>query len=236
METSTPAAPAASVLIVSGLRREAAILAGAGRFAICGDGPTLRSRLAALTDTHFGIVISWGVCGGLDPRLRPGDLLLGSEVVSADERITTDKAVTSSLMQRLIDGGVRVTVQRVAGVSAPVSTAVAKAELRGATGAAAVDMESLPAGRFALERRTPFAILRAVADPADRDLPPLVFKAVDSDGGIKTAAVVRDLVRSPGQLTGLVATDFDSRAAFRALRRCRGLLPGLFLGLGSANL
>ena len=131
------------------------------------------------------LVISWGVCGGLDPRLRPGDLILGAEVVSAEGRINTDEAVTSSLAQRLIDAGARVAVERVAGVSSPVSTARAKAELRLATGAAAVDMESLIAGRFALERRTPFAILRAVADPADRDLPPLVFSAVDSDGRIK---------------------------------------------------
>jgi adenosylhomocysteine nucleosidase len=236
MNRSTPAGPAASVLIVSGLKREAAILAGPGRLAICGDASTLRAKLAELTHQPIILVISWGVCGGLDPRLRPGDLILGAEVVSAEGRINTDEAVTSSLAQRLIDAGARVAVERVAGVSSPVSTARAKAELRLATGAAAVDMESLTAGRFALERRTPFAILRAVADPADRDLPPLVLSAVDSDGRIKAAAVLGDLVRSPGQFTGLVAAARDGRAAFRALSRCRGLLPGLFLGLGPANL
>jgi adenosylhomocysteine nucleosidase len=236
MNRSTPAGPAASVLIVSGLKREAAILAGPGRLAICGDASTLRAKLAELTCQPIILVISWGVCGGLDPRLRPGDLILGAEVVSAEGRINTDEAVTSSLAQRLIDAGARVAVERVAGVSSPVSTARAKAELRLATGAAAVDMESLNAGRFALERRTPFAILRAVADPADRDLPPLVLSAVDADGRIKAAAVLGDLVRSPGQFTGLVAAARDGRAAFRALSRCRGLLPGLFLGLGPANL
>ena len=97
-------------------------------------------------------------------------------------------------------------------------------------------MESLTAGRFAVERRTPFVILRAVADPADRDLPPLIFQAVDSDGRINIAAVVGELLRSPGQLAGLVATALDSRVAFRALSRCRGLLPGLFFGFGPANL
>jgi hopanoid-associated phosphorylase len=236
MNRSTPAGPAASVLIVSGLKREAAILAGPGRLAICGDASTLRAELAELTHQPIILVISWGVCGGLDPRLRPGDLILGAEVVSAEGHINTDEAVTSSLAQRLMDAGARVAVERVAGVSSPVSTARAKAELRLATGAAAVDMESLIAGRFALERRTPFAILRAVADPADRDLPPLVLSAVDSDGRIKAAAVLGDLVRSPGQFTGLVAAARDGRAAFRALSRCRGLLPGLFLGLGPANL
>ena len=236
MNRSTPAGPAASVLIVSGLKREAAILAGPGRLAICGDASTLRAKLAELTCQPIILVISWGVCGGLDPRLRPGDLILGAKVVSAEGRINTDEAVTSSLAQRLIDAGARVAVERVAGVSSPVSTARAKAELRLATGAAAVDMESLIAGRFALERRAPFAILRAVADPADRDLPPLVLSAVDSDGRIKAAAVLGDLVRSPGQFTGLVAAARDGRAAFRALSRCRGLLPGLFFGLGPANL
>ncbi len=212
------------------------MLSGPGRLAICGDGPTLRARLAGVSDLQIVLVISWGVCGGLDPRLRPGDLILGAEVVSAQGRIATDEAVTSSLAQRLIDAGARVAVERVAGVSSPVLTARAKAELRLVTGAAAVDMESLTAGRFALERRTPFAILRAVADPADRDLPPLVFQAVGSDGRIKTAAVVGELIRSPGQFNGLVAAARDSRAAFGALSRCRGLLPGLFLGLGPANL
>src|SRR5277367_4268536 len=236
MKGSTPAAPAASVLIVSGLKREAAILAGPGRLAICGDASTLRATLAELTDQPIILVISWGVCGGLDPRLRPGDLILGAEVVSAEGRINTDEAVTSSLAQRLTDAGARVAVERLAGVSSPVSTAHAKAELRRASGAAAVDMESLIAGRFALERQTPFAILRAVADPADRDLPPLVASAVDSSGRINIAAVIEELVRSPRQLAGLFAAARDSQAAFRALSRCGCLLSGFFLGLGPAHL
>jgi adenosylhomocysteine nucleosidase len=236
MKAPAPAAPAASVLTVSGLKREAAILAGPGHLAVCGDGPTLRARLSELARLHIEMVISWGICGGLDPRLRPGDLILGAEVVADDERIATDAAVTSSLARRLTDAGARVAVERVASVGAPVSSAVAKGKLRRATAAAAVDMESLMAGRFALERRTPFVILRAVSDPADRDLPPLVLKAVDSDGQIKVAAVFGELVRSPGQLAGLITAARDSRAAFQALGRCRGLLPGLFLGLGSANL
>jgi hopanoid-associated phosphorylase len=235
MDHSPPAVSAASVVIVSGLQREAAILAAPGRVAICGDAPTLRAKLSELAYIHVDLVISWGICGGLDPRLRPGDLIIGAEVVSPDGAFCADEAVASSLAHRLIGAGVRATVERLADASAPVATAGAKAELRRATGAAAVDMESMIAGRFALERRAPFAILRAVADPADRDLPPLVLKAVDADGRISPAPVVGELVRSPFQFTRLLAAAHDSRAAFRALGRCRGLLPGLFLGFGPAK-
>ncbi len=220
-------APAASLLIVSGLQREAAILAGPGRLSICGDASTLRARLAELADLRPSLVMSWGVCGGLDSRLRPGDLVVGAEVVSGEGSIRTDEAVTSALERRLIDAGARVVVERLAAADAPVLTVGAKAELRRATGAAAVDMESLLAGRFALERGAPFAILRAVADPADRDLPPLVVKAVNSDGRVNIAAVIGELIRFPGQFSGLLAAARDSKAAFRALKRRRSLLLGL---------
>jgi adenosylhomocysteine nucleosidase len=227
----------ANVLIVCGLKREAAILVGPGRATICGDAPTLRARLEEeAARFRPSLVVSWGLCGGLDPRLRPGDLILAKEVVSDDGAIPTDEAVTASLALRLAGAGAPVAVERLAGADAPVLTAAAKAELRRATGAAGVDMESLIAGQYALEQRTPFAILRAVADPAERDLPPLVLKAVDSDGGINALAVIGELIRSPGQLAGLSAAARDSRIAFKALNRCRGLLPGLFVGLGLADL
>jgi adenosylhomocysteine nucleosidase len=225
----------ANVLIVCGLKREAAILAAPGLTTLCGDASTLRARLAEAASPKPSLVVSWGLCGGLDPLLRPGDLILGSEVVSDDGVVRTDKAVTASLAQRLATAGARVSVERLAASNAPVLTAAAKANLRRATEAAVVDMESLLAGQYALEQQIPFAILRAVSDPAERDLPPLVSKAVDSDGGIDVLAVVVCLLRSPRQLAGLRAAARDSAAAFRALKRGR-LLPGLFLGLGTADI
>ncbi len=208
-------------------------MGGPGRTTLCGDASTLRAKLAGAL--RPSLVVSWGLCGGLDPRLRPGDLILGAEVVSDQGAVKTDEAVTSSLARRLASTGARVVVERLAASDAPVLTAAAKAELRHATGAAGVDMESLIAGQYALEQRTPFAIVRAVADPAERDLPLLVLKAVDSDGGIDALAVMGELIRSPRQFAGLRAAARESSAAFESLKRCRSLLPGLFLGLGAAN-
>ena len=52
-------------------------------------------------------MVSWGLCGGLDPRLRPGDLILGAEVVSDEGAVRTDEAVTALLAQRLAGAGAR---------------------------------------------------------------------------------------------------------------------------------
>jgi adenosylhomocysteine nucleosidase len=202
---------------------------------LCGDASTLRLRLAEAATLRPLLVVSWGLCGALDPRFRPGDLILGAEVVSGEGAVRADEAVTSSLARRLSSAGARVAVERLAASDAPVLSAAAKAELRRATGAACVDMESLIAGEFALKQQVPFAILRAVADPAERDLPTLVLRAVDSDGAVDTTAVVGALIRSPSQFAGLRALAADSRAAFQALKRCRSLLPGLFLGLGAPD-
>jgi adenosylhomocysteine nucleosidase len=226
--------PSANVLIVCGLKREAAILSGPSRTALCGDAPTLRARLAEATRLKPSLVVSWGLCGGLDPHLRPGDLILGAEVVSGEGAVKTDEAVTASLAERLAVAGAGVVVERLAAAGAPVMTAAAKAVLRRTTGAAGVDMESLIAGQYALRERIPFAILRAVADPAERDLPPLALKAMTADGGIRVQAIIGGLIGSPWRLADLRALAADSRAAFRALKRC-GLLPGLFLGLGAAD-
>jgi hypothetical protein len=94
-------------------------------------------------------------------------------------------------------------VERFAVAEAPVLTVSEKARSRCATGAAAVDMESLIAGRFAQEPEPPFAIPCVVADPAARSLPPPAAKANDAEGRVDAVAIVAGLVRSPGQAASL---------------------------------
>jgi hopanoid-associated phosphorylase len=224
----------ADLLIVSGLRREAAIFAGPGIAAICGDAVTLQAKLAQLAACPR-MIMSAGICGALDPSLRPGDIILGTEVVQGDERIRTDTTLRQAIARNLTLAGTRIVSGSVAAADTPILTARAKARLRACTGAIAVDMESLIAGRFAMWRALPLVILRAISDAADRDLPPLVLEALSPDGGMNIAAVLTALVRQPGQLPLLLAAARDSSAAFRALRGCRSL-PGFFQSLGSTHL
>jgi adenosylhomocysteine nucleosidase len=228
------AAPSSRLLFISGLKREAAIARAADALAICGDGETLRAKLAEVT-TPFRLMISFGLCGGLDPALRSGDVVIGTRVLAGGASLIADESVARELAARLGAAGERVSVGAVAGVDAPVLTRGAKTELRNATMAVGVDMESQIAARFAADHSAPFAVLRVVSDPAGRDVPPLVTKAVRSDGSIDLGAVVSVLVRSPAQTPGTISAARDSAIAFAALRRCRRL-SGLFSGLGLAHL
>ncbi|MGO9771562.1 MAG: phosphorylase [Roseiarcus sp.] len=232
MSWLTNAAPS-RLLFVSGLAREAGIACAPDALAVCGDGATLSARLAE-APAPLRLAISFGLCGGLDPAVRSGDVVIGARVLSGGAEFIADESVARQLAARLAAAGERVRLGAVAGVDAPVLTRAAKARLRQATGAVAVDMESGIAARFAADRNVPLAILRVVSDPAERDLPPLVARAVRPDGSVDLGAVTLGVILSPAQAPALIAAARDSAAAFAALRRCRRL-PGLFLGLGLAD-
>jgi adenosylhomocysteine nucleosidase len=221
----------APILVVTGLAREAAFAAGTGVVTIAGGGsrPALERALAAYASEPFGAVISFGLAGGLDPILLPGDLVVPDEVVSGDGRWACSPAIVRQWSRSLGASGdeTRLPVT-LAGLDAPVADSRAKAALRSATGAAAADMESHLAAAFAAERTLPFGVLRVICDPAARDLPPAALVAMRPDGGIALGAVLGSLLRRPAQVPALIRTGRDAGAAFRTLGRVRGLLGDRF--------
>lgn len=218
------------VLAITGLMREARIADGPGVVALCSGGSSLRLHglLAIRRGDSFRAVVSFGIAGGLDPALAPGDVVLATQVMSEGSTDDVSSAILAAFRQRL--SGIRVLEAGIAGVDAPAMNADEKSALRAATAAAAVDMETHVAAEFAAQHGLPFGALRVICDPAQRALPPLVKAALRSDGTTNALAVVRALARSPRQSAALIGTARDAAAAFRSLRRCRRLL-GLGLGL-----
>ncbi|MFT4096296.1 MAG: phosphorylase [Rhodoblastus sp.] len=209
------------LLIVVGLKREARLVDGRDRTIVCsgGDVSLLERRLARMDPAQLAGVVSFGLAGGLDQALSPGDLLLARSVAGPAGALATDAALTSALAAALAGGGLRASEAIFAGVDAVVLSTDAKAALRGATGAAAVDMESHVAARYAAAVALPFAALRAVSDPSGRALPALAARALTPDGGVDYLKVIGGLVRAPRDLGALLAAGRDSAAAFAALAR-----------------
>ena len=160
-------------------------------------------------DEGASALISFGLAGGLDPALRPGTLIVPATVIAGDERFATDPDLS-----RMLGGA---TDDIVFGAGAVVASVAEKRRLHQRTGAAAADLESGAVARVAAARGVPFAVLRAICDPAERALPPAALAALDARGAIGVWRVAASLVARPGQLPALLALAADAVAARRSL-------------------
>lgn len=224
---------AGTILVVTGLEREARLAAGAGVVTIAAGGS--RARLRALLGAEgsgiYRAVVSFGIAGGLDPALRPGAVVLGTGVITQEKRWTAHAEVVRDWARRLAGHGIEVTLADIACVETPLLRPADKNGLRAWTGAAIVDTESHVAAAFAAGRGVPFAAIRVVCDPAERALPPLVGEALRPDGRVDLAAILHHVRRQPSQIRALPRLAWDARTAFASLGRVGAALgPGLGLG------
>ena len=156
-------------------------------------------------------LISFGLAGGLDPALRPGALLIPRVVATGDGDYAADATLLAGLRGP--------TIERLLGGSAIAAHPAEKHRLWREHEAAAIDLESGALARAAAAAGLPFAVLRAVCDPAERHLPPAAAAALDQAGAIAGLRIARSVLRGPRQIPGLVALARDAASARRALLR-----------------
>ena len=216
----TPALPAAG--FVTGLAAEARIAARLGR-ARAGGGTGAGAEAAAegLVRDGASALVSFGLCGGLDPALRPGAIVIAERVLAGGGSYDADVALAAAL------GGL--TALLVAAEPGVVTSAAAKRALFAQTGAVAVDLESGAVARVAARHGLPFAVLRAVCDPAEMTLPRLALAALDADGRIRPGRVAWALLRAPGDLPRLLHL---ARAAALARAALRARVGAIVAGVG----
>lgn len=201
---SLSASDLAGAVFVVGMRAEARVARTLGRVVIGAE--------AAGVDAGRGgaALISFGVCAGLDPALVAGAIVVPERVLTlAGECFAADRALVAAL------GGAN--AGALLASDAIIGKRAEKARLFAATGAAALDMESGAVARAAVRCGIPFAVFRAVADPAARDLPPAAEAAFGAGGSIDYLRLIASLVANPGQIPALIALAREMRAAMRAL-------------------
>lgn len=214
------------ILAVTGMAAEARLAAGPGVTTVMAGGnpARLRSLLRARVQPDCRAVISIGIAGGLDPSLKPGDVIVATGVAAPDRHHAASSIVAHRLAARLSDHPRRVVMADVAGVDSAVVSPHDKRALHSATGALAVDMESHVAAAFATHHGLPFAAVRVVCDPAHRGLPDLVATALRPNGEVSYCGVFRSLWERPVQLFAMPRLARDAAEGFRGLRKCRDLL------------
>lgn len=222
--------PAGRIGIIVGLPQEAAILQkllGDRAPPIrCAGAQPLRAASGARELIAAGAqsLISFGLAGGIDPRMRPGDIVVADSVTAPDGRdYPVDAKLRQLLTHALRADGPPCRNGVLAGIDRVLASAADKQALAARTGALAVDMEShavAAAGR-------PFAVLRVIIDPAERAIPAAVLAALGPSGGINPLRLLGGLARDPGAIGALWALARDNRAARRSLRYAAAALGRL---------
>jgi adenosylhomocysteine nucleosidase len=210
MRTLTP------VLCTSGLAAEARVARAAGFQVVVGAGdPQRTTELVETAARHAKCLVSFGIAGGLAPYLRAGDVILSAEVIGEDRRWRSSEPFhrqVSDLARRIgaVEGPVF-------GARNILSTEGDKAQAWRDTGALAVDLESAIVAQAAQAAGIPFVVLRTIADPAARELPPAALLPLAQDGTPGVIRVLVELLRRPQQIATLFGLARETRQALSAL-------------------
>lgn len=212
------------IIAVTGMAFEARIARGDGVEAVfAARADRLERALTEATSRGCAGIVSFGTAGGLAPDLAPGALVIANAIDGPFGRVETDAGWSTRLVAALHDTPVwaRVTRGTIAAVGAPVVSEQDKASLHHAKGALAVDMESHIAAAFAAARGVPFAVCRAIVDPAWRTLPSAATAGLRDDGSTAILPILRELLKQPSQLGPLLQVASDARAARTTLIQAR---------------
>jgi adenosylhomocysteine nucleosidase len=188
-----------TLVAVSGMGRAAAVAAA-----------------GALVDAGATALVSWGLAGGLDPRLQAGTICLPSAVVARDAATFATDVHWREILAAAISQHLRVVSGTLLTSAAAIEDVAAKAAAFAETGAVAVDMESAGVAQIAASKRLPFVAVRAIVDTAGDTLPPAVL-AAGTEGRMRLARLLFGIVRSPREIAAVMRLAQRYRAASRAL-------------------
>jgi adenosylhomocysteine nucleosidase len=170
-------------------------------------------------------VVSAGTCGALDPTLAAGNLVVPRTVIGPDgSRVGVDPVAHERTVMAVMTAGWAACTEPLATVTEIVGTPAAKAALRAATGAVAVDMESTIVLAAAAEQGIPAIVVRGVADTAHQALPRELTALVDDAGRTSAVRAAGLLARRPGLLRSALTLQ---RGTARALDSVAAVLSRL---------
>jgi adenosylhomocysteine nucleosidase len=165
-----------------------------------------------LTSAGVEALLSFGLAGALDPKLRPGALVVADQVITDQgPPLPCDPRWTARLLS--LSGGSK---GPVLGQSEAAPEAATKRRLHEEFSALTIDMESHAVAQAAQQAGLPFAVLRAVVDEAGGDLPRTALAAIES-GEYRPWRSLTALAQHPGELPALLRLALDQRKALSTL-------------------
>lgn len=192
------------------------------RLILCQTGVGTEKAAGACREVLAGrpvdLIVSCGFACALTPS-RVGDLLIGTEVVLHQDAATPgDQArpfacaadLVAAALRAAREAGATARAGRVVTVPRVLWRAEEKRAMAARTGALGGDMESAAIGAAAADRQVPFAVIRAVSDLLDEDLPFDFNLCLGSAGWLRGAGIC---LARPSVLRGLRRLRAQARLA-----------------------
>jgi hypothetical protein len=182
-----------------------------------------------------GLLVSWGLAGGLGAAVAPGTVVLPRRVLTQGAEPLPVDAVWHARLAAL-RGCVSLDCGDLLTVPAALESPAAKRAAASATGAVAVDMESASIGAAAAGARVPFVAVRVIIDGCDDSLPAGAESWIDAGGNRRMTTAVRASL-DPRQWRALMTLAKRYRVARGVLDRLALALAGpRLLGAGGSEL
>jgi adenosylhomocysteine nucleosidase len=162
-------------------------------------------------------LMSFGLAGGLDPRLTAGSVVLPSKVISRDGASFSATETWREQFRSLLEPRLEVVSGSMLSMALAIDAVADKARLFRETGAVAVDMESVSIAEVAAAHGLPFIAVRVIVDTAQDVLPSAVL-AASRDGEVNVVRLVLRLAAKPTDLIALLRLARRYRAATRSLK------------------
>jgi adenosylhomocysteine nucleosidase len=209
MAAGTVAAAQAASILITGIGRRNA-------------ETSLREFLA----THSPeLVLTCGFAGGLNPDLKPGDVVFEltdrrgefhePQTENESGARVTRPSESSPLREKLAAAGAKPAkffcADRIA------TTVAEKKKLRAETGADAVEMESAAIHAICRERGIPCATVRVISDTANEDLPLDFNQLSKPEMSLDYGKLAWAIARSPGKIGALLKLQKRTRFAAEQL-------------------
>ncbi len=186
--------------------------------ALSGAGPENATKASELLlDNGANRLISWGCAAALHPDLKPGDLVLADNLLSADkQQLSIDSPWLKHITEQLS------ALNPITGTLAESNTIVAdsidKKTIHQQSGAIALDMESIAVAKTALQNNYPALVIRCIADPVSMSLPKAVSYALNNEGDVVLPKLLWFLLTHPSELPGLIKLGSHFNAAKNKLK------------------
>ncbi|HEX5478653.1 MAG TPA: hypothetical protein VFY79_02920 [Dehalococcoidia bacterium] len=202
-------------LVVTPMTREAR--AAAPDAFVCGSRHAAARVLAHLDRQPADIVLIAGVCGGLDPSLAPGALILGRRLLAEGKpELTPHTAAFDAARRAMRRARLPFVSSSLLTVDHPIESVAARTDAWNAYGAAGVDMETYDIASALTEHNVRWLALRAVLDPAGFTLPRAVRAWSEEQD---ERQIARTALRSPRDWPAYARLALQLRASLRALSR-----------------